>query len=95
MDLHQIIKKPLITEKAVKAQGTGPRYAFVVDLKATKTQIRAAIEQLFNVNVTGINTAIIRGKMKRVGRSVGQKSNWKKALVNLKEGEKIELFEGV
>ena len=95
MDLYQIIKRPLVTEKAMAQKGTAPQYAFVVDREAGKTSIRSAVEKLFKVHVTGINTAIVRGKAKRVGRSIGRKSNWKKAIVTLKEGEKIELCEGV
>lgn len=96
MNLYNVIKKPLITEKAVGLQAnTAPRYAFVVDRFATKDTIRNALVSLFKVHVTRVNTTIIRGKNKRVGRSVGRRSNWKKAIVTLKAGEKIELFEGV
>ncbi|MDO8519003.1 MAG: 50S ribosomal protein L23 [Deltaproteobacteria bacterium] len=95
MDLYQVIKKPLVTEKAMMQSGTAPQYAFVVERTADKNAIRNAVEKLFKVHVTGINTLIVRGKDKRVGRSIGRKPNWKKAIVTLKEGEKIELFEGV
>lgn len=95
MDYYQIIKRPLVTEKSMAESGKKSRYAFVVDKKAGKSAIRSAVENLFHVHVTGINTSIVRGKPKRVGRNVGKKPNWKKALVTLKEGEKIDLFEGV
>lgn len=95
MDLYQVIKRPLVTEKAMAQTGSAPQYAFVVERDADKAAIRNAVEKLFKVHVTGINTAIVRGKEKRVGRSSGRKPNWKKAIVTLKEGEKIELFEGV
>ncbi len=96
MNLYQVIKKPLITEKAMAArEAVAGLYAFVVDREADKTEIRAAVEKLFKVHVKKINTAIMRGKTKKVGRSVGRRSNWKKAWVELAAGEKIEFFEGV
>lgn len=95
MDLHQVIKKPIVTERALAGQGEKPCYVFSVDLKADKGLIRAAVEQLFKVHVTDVNTSIVHGKVKKVGRSEGQRSNWKKAFVRLKVGEKIEFFEGV
>lgn len=94
MDSYQVIKKPLVTEKAMLPHPY-PRYAFVVDRWADKVAIRKAVEKLFKVHVTQVNTSIIRGKFRRVGRSMGKKPNWKKAFVTLKEGEKIEIFEGV
>lgn len=95
MNIYQIIKKPLVTEKGLSLKETENRYAFVVDLRADKQSIRNAVERLFKVHVLNVKTAIVRGKDKRVGRNIGRKSNWKKALVRIKEGEKIELFEGV
>lgn len=95
MEYTQIIQRPLVTEKALSGQGEGGRYAFVVDRRATKGAIRAAVEHLFKVKVAQVNTAIVRGKIKRVGRNAGKRPNWKKALITLKPGNKIELFEGV
>lgn len=96
MNLYDVIKKPLITEKAMAArEAVAGLYTFVVDRAADKTEIRAAVEKLFKVHVKKINTAILRGKTKKVGRSVGRRSNWKKAWVELAAGEKIEFFEGV
>lgn len=92
---YHIIKKPLITEKAMGQRDAENQYAFVVDLKANKRAIRDAVEKIFKVHVSHVKTAIIRGKFKRVGRNTGKQPNWKKALVRIKEGEKIELFEGV
>lgn len=89
-----VIKGPLITEKLDKAREKFRQYSFLVDLKATKHDVALAVEQLFKVNVEGVRTAIIRGKTKRVGRSMGKRPNYKKAVVTLKEGDKIELFEG-
>lgn len=79
----------------MQIQGDRNSYTFVVDTRADKKQIKRAIEGLFKVHVMKINTNVIRGKFKRVGKSIGKKSNIKKAMVTLKEGEKIEMFEGV
>ncbi len=95
MHIETVIKRPLVTEKALAQKEWRNVYSFVVDKRAAKGVIRSAVEQLFKVHVTHINTTIIRGKDKRVGRSVGRRPNFKKATVELKEGEKIEIFEGV
>jgi large subunit ribosomal protein L23 len=93
---YDVIKKPLVTEKAVSSpSSTGSFYAFEVARQATKTDIKRAVEKLFKVHVVKVNTAIVCGKLKKVGRSQGYRSNWKKAMVSLKAGEKIEIFEGV
>jgi large subunit ribosomal protein L23 len=89
-----VIKGPLITEKLDKAREKFRQYSFLVDLKASKHDVANAVERLFKVNVEGVRTAVIRGKTKRVGRSIGKRPNYKKAVVTLKEGDKIELFEG-
>jgi large subunit ribosomal protein L23 len=94
MQVHQVIKGPLITEKLDKAREKQRQYSFVVDQKATKHDINIAVTQLFKVTVENVRTAIMRGKIKRVGKNMGQRSNFKKAFVTLKEGDKIELFEG-
>jgi len=95
MDNHQIIRRPLITEKGTIARETYGQYIFEVDRGANKHQIKEAIQKLFNVHVSDVKTLNVRGKIKRMGRSIGKKSNWKKAYITLKEGEKIEFFEGV
>ena len=95
MNQHSIIKRPLITEKASLQKELFDKYAFEVALTANKNQIRQAVESIFKVHVTDIQTIRIRGKYRRVGSSMGKKSNWKKAIVTLKKGEKIELVEGV
>ncbi len=94
MNLAHVIKGPLITEKLDQAREKLRQYSFVVDRQATKTDVSRAVEQLFKVTVEGVRTHIIRGKVKRVGRSIGKRPNYKKAIVTLKEGDKIELFEG-
>lgn len=95
MNEYQVIKRALVTEKTMQGEGEVNRYAFVVNTKANKRDIQSAIEKLYKVHVTKINTSIVRGKTRRMGRHLGRKPNWKKALVALKQGEKIEIFEGV
>jgi large subunit ribosomal protein L23 len=95
MEIHQIIRRPLVTEKGTQLRELRNQYLFEVDDRASKGQVKGAIEKLFNVHVEDVKTLNVRGKIKRVGRSIGQRSNWKKAYVTLREGEKIEFFEGV
>ena len=92
--VHRTIVRPLITEKTSAAYQSRGEYVFQVHPDATKPQIRAAIEQLFGVTVTGVWTSNVRGKTKRVGTNIGRRANWKKAIVTLKEGDTIEIFEG-
>jgi large subunit ribosomal protein L23 len=94
MHLYRVLQRPLITEKnsALQAQG---KYAFEVAEEANKEQIKQAVEKAFKVTVTGVNVMTVPGKRRRMrGREVINPS-WKKALVTLKPGDKIELFEGV
>jgi len=92
--LHRTIVRPLITEKSSAAYQARGEYTFEVHVDASKPQIRSAIEQLFGVKVTGVWTSNQRGKTKRMGNTVGRKPNWKKAIVKLREGDTIEIFEG-
>jgi large subunit ribosomal protein L23 len=92
--LHRTIVRPLITEKSSAAYQARGEYTFEVHVDASKPQIRSAIEQLFGVKVTGVWTSNQRGKEKRMGKTVGRRPNWKKAIVTLKEGDTIEIFEG-
>ena len=92
--VHRTIVRPLITEKSSAAYQDRGEYTFEVHPDATKPQIRSAIEQLFGVKVTGVWTANQRGKTKRMGNNVGRRPNWKKAIVKLREGDSIEIFEG-
>jgi len=94
MDVNSVIKGPLITEKLDRAREKFRQYSFIVDKKATKLDIARAVRFQFKVTVEGVRTTILRGKIKRVGSTMGQRSNFKKAFVTLKEGDKIELFEG-
>jgi large subunit ribosomal protein L23 len=92
---HEIVVRPLITEKSSAAYHVRGEYAFVVHPDATKPQIRQAIEELFGVKVLGVWTSSQRGKEKRMGRTAGRRSNWKKAIVKLREGDTIpNIFEG-
>jgi large subunit ribosomal protein L23 len=94
MELTHVIKGPLITEKLDKAREKMRQYSFIVDKDATKHDIARAVSTLFKVTVEDVRTTIMRGKVKRLGRSMGKRPNFKKAFVILKEGDKIELFEG-
>ncbi len=87
-----IIIKPLVTEKTTEEQGVN-KYHFAVVKGATKFQVRAAVESLFNVKVASVNTTIMPGKYVRVGRNTGKKPDWKKAIVTLREGT-IAISEG-
>ncbi len=94
MNRFDIIKRPLDTEKLDKLRDRENKFAFEIDVKATKTEVKQAIESLFNVKVVDVKTAIVRGKHRRIGRFEGKRPNWKKAIVTLKEGDAISLFEG-
>jgi len=91
---HHLIVGPVITEKSSAAFQARKEYAFRVEPRATKPQIRAAIEALFDVTVTGVRTLVVRAKRKSYGRYVGRRPAWKKAIVTLKEGDAIQVFEG-
>lgn len=92
MNIHEIIRAPIVTEKSDQVREAHNAYAFEVDRRATKIEIKAAVKELFGVDAVDVRTAIYRGKSKRVGRSIGQRPNWKKAIVTLKEGQTIDLF---
>lgn len=95
MQLEQIIKRPLIlTEKGTNLRDNENQYLFEVDLRANKIEIRQAVETLFEVSVTDVNTLIMRGKMKRMGRTRAKTRNWKKAIVTLADDDSIDFFEG-
>jgi large subunit ribosomal protein L23 len=94
MTRFEIIKRPLDTEKLDRMRDRENKFAFEIAMKANKTEVKQAIEQLFKVKVVAVKTAIVRGKFRRIGRSEGQRPNWKKAIVTLKEGDAISLFEG-
>ena len=95
MDIYQVIEKPLVTEKGSDMLAQGNWVLFRVNPAANKIQIREAVQKIFDVKVLHVNTQIVRGKRKRFGRTMGHTKTWKKAMVQLKEGDKIEIFEGV
>jgi large subunit ribosomal protein L23 len=92
--VQEIVVRPLITEKAERNRQALRHYSFEVHRDASKIQVKQAVEKLFAVHVEDVRTSIARGKNKRVGRNIGRRPNWKKAIVTLKEGETISLFEG-
>ena len=92
--LHETIVRPLITEKSSAAYQERSEYTFEVHPRASKPQIRSAIEQLFGVRVQQVWTSNQRGKVKRMGKTAGRRPNWKKAIVKLAPGETIPIFEG-
>jgi large subunit ribosomal protein L23 len=94
LQAHGVILRPLITEKAQILTGQS-KYVFAVDPRANKLQIKEAVELAFEVHVQAVNTATMHGKRKRYGRKESKLPDWKKAIVTLAPGEKIELFEGV
>lgn len=94
MKRFDIIKRPLDTEKLDRLRDRENKFSFEIDMRASKTEVKQAVEALFKVKVVDIKTAIVRGKARRIGRSSGMRPNWKKAIVTLKEGDAIQLFEG-
>ncbi len=94
-ETHEILLKPLMTEKQLKLQEAANIYYFAVPKDCNKCEIKTAVEKAFSVKVLAVNTVITRGKWKRVGRTFGRYSNWKKAAVKLAEGDKIALFESI
>ncbi len=95
MDPHQVIIRPVISEKSYNLIETEGQYTFQVDRRANKNQIKQAVELAFDVKVHKVNTANMKSKPKRQGLTRGRTANWKKAVVRLQAGERIELFEGV
>jgi large subunit ribosomal protein L23 len=91
LDIYEIIQEPLITEKITKETEKLRKYAFRVHPSANKKQIKSAIEKIFNVHVTGVNTLNNLGKWRRVRFQPGMTSDWKKAVVTIKPGEKIDI----
>ena len=91
---HDILVRPVITEKSAALMQEN-KYTFVVDMAANKTEIRQAVEEVFNVKVESVNTVRVLGKVKRMGRTQGKTSDWKKAIVQLAPEDHIEVFEGL
>ena len=94
MHLADVLRRPLVTEKNTILQAQN-KYAFEVAKEANKPQIKQAVEKAFKVKVTSVNVIKVAGKTRRVGRQLVSTPSWKKAIVTLRPGDKIEIFEGV
>lgn len=92
VDIYSVIKRPLVSEKTAALKEEANKVAFEVAVLATKADIKAAVQAAFNVTVTGVTTMGYRGKVKRVGRNIGQRQNWKKAIVTLKAEDEIDVL---
>lgn len=92
MNIHEVIRAPIVTEKSDAIRDAGNAFSFEVDKRATKIEIKQAMKQLFGVDAVDVRTSVVRGKKKRVGQSIGMRPNWKKAIVVLKEGQTLDLF---
>lgn len=90
--LYRIIRQPLVTEKTTLQKEAGRVVAFEVAIDANKIEIKQAVEKAFDVKVDNVNTALVAGKVKRVGRNFGKRPNWKKAYVTLAEGSNVDFF---
>jgi large subunit ribosomal protein L23 len=93
-EVQKIIRRPLVTEKSTRQKDENRQYVFEVDGNANKIEIQSAVERLFKVKVLEVRTCNVLGKVKRLGRRFGKRADWKKAVVTLKEGDRIEFFEG-
>ena len=94
MDSYQVIRRPVITEKSTMLGDNG-QYVFEVARNANKIEVKRAVEEIFKVRVRAVNVIHVRGKVRRMGRTQGMTSSWKKAVVSLEEGQRIEFFQGV
>lgn len=90
---YEVIRRPIISEKSTALAEVANRYVFEVALRANKQEIKDAVQRIFNVKVRDVRTMIMHGKVKRVGRFETKRSNWKKALVTLTDGQKIDFFQ--
>lgn len=90
--IHDVIVRPLINEKSQKLKDDHNQYVFHVAFTATKADVKVAVAKFFNVKVKDVRTSITHGKKRRVGQTIGQRSNWKKAIVTLDKGQSIDFF---
>jgi len=95
MNVHEVIRKPLLTEKGANLNETSNTVLFEVNRSANKIEIKQAVEEIFKVKVASVHTMNVRGKKKRMGRNEGMSRSWKKAMVTLQAGEKLDFLEGV
>ena len=93
MNLRELILEPIITERATKLREQN-KYLFSVRIDTNRVEVKKAVEEIFKVKVKNVNIQRVKGKAKRLGRFEGRRADWKKAIVTLKEGHRIELFEG-
>lgn len=93
MNPYNVLVKPLLSEKSNRLRENGNKYSFQVTLKASKVDVKSAVEKMFEVKVVGVTTTVLRGKVKRRGNNIVKLPNTKKAVVTLAEGAKIALFE--
>ena len=93
-DPYHVILRPMVTEKSMSFKDSENKVVFEVHPKANKKEIKDSVEKPFNVKVLAVNTMNVSGKKRRVGRMIGRRKNWKKAVVSLAPGHRIELFEG-
>jgi large subunit ribosomal protein L23 len=91
--VYEVVRRPIISEKSTALAEVAGRYVFEVAVQANKQEIKDAVQRLFNVKVREVRTMIMHGKVKRVGRFETKRANWKKALVTLAEGQKIDFFQ--
>ena len=94
MNIFDVLRAPKMSEKTLSLKEEANQFAFEVDQRANKIQIKESIEKSFKVSVLKVRTMNVRGKKKRLGRYQGLKSSWKKAIITLKQGDTIEYFEG-
>jgi len=94
INVYEVLRRPLVTEKGTHLQEKN-KYLFEVAINANKPQVKQAIEKAFNVSVKSVNLMTVVGKKKRYGRAITKRPDWKKAVVTLKEGDSIQIFEGV
>lgn len=94
-DIYTVLSRPVVTEKTTIQKEDNNQISFRVRVDANKIEIRKAVEKLLGVKVTAVNTLITRGKSRRMGRQIGRRSNWKKAIVTLEPGEDVEFFDAI
>ena len=95
MKIDQVIRRPVVTEKSTIAREENNEFVFAVDPRASKGEVRRAVEEMFSVQVQDVRTMVMPRKERRLGRFVGHRTQWKKAIVRLAPGQSIEYFEGV
>ncbi len=93
-DTQRVIRRPMVTEKSTRQKEESRQYVFEVHRDANKIEIQSAVERLFKVKVLQVRTSNVLGKVKRLGKRYGKRPDWKKAIVTLREGDRIDFFEG-